>query len=299
MGLACGKVSSLHSTLASSGECDSPVPPSSTVAKCGAPQRVEERAGLPAGWEAAWSTAHKRWYYFNRTSSERTWERPAARCAASVRVATKSGNGSVPLASQPVKDGLPPGWQSAWDPTSQKCYYFNTATLESSWQRPVEGRFKTTADPAFSTAQASRSSPSVQRPMLASQRAPVADRQAYVPGCSNVKFLYHATSLAKANQILREAWFKAGKKGFLGAGIYFSEEKAHALRYCQPRGHTKVTIRIEVDLGKVKVVPRGTWTAQELQEDGCDSYQEAGRDCIMLPEIRNHQINFSKACIEY
>jgi len=111
-----------------------------------------------------------------------------------------------------------------------------------------------------------------------------------VVGRSNIRVLYHATSLAHAESILAQNTFRPGLKGFLGPGIYFSEDPMMARRYCQCRTRPHVVLSCRVNMGSVKNVRQSTCTADELLNDGCDSFKEIGRDCIMLPNMDKQQI---------
>jgi len=65
---------------------------------------------LPDGWEAACDSTTQKTYYYNRTTGERTWEKPLF---------------------------LPEGWSSAQDEATGKTYYYNTTTNETRWERPT------------------------------------------------------------------------------------------------------------------------------------------------------------------
>ena len=57
---------------------------------------------LPAGWYCSMDPTYHRVYYYNLTTSERSWERPLP--------------------------GLPAGWAEAKDPTSGVVYFYNSTT---------------------------------------------------------------------------------------------------------------------------------------------------------------------------
>ena len=121
-----------------------------------------------------------------------------------------------------------------------------------------------------------------------------------VVGEENILKLYHATSITNAHSILRQKTFYPGTKGFLGPGIYFSESPYFARRYCQCPTRPHVVIRCSVDVGKVKNVGKVTHcTVQDLLVDGCDSFKDLGRDCIMLPNMDKAQIDIDNMHIAY
>lgn len=99
------------------------------------PHAVAAATLLPHGWEVAFvsssssssapngshtsatTTDKKECYYFNRTTGERTWEKPYA----------------APAAAPAFADG----WSVAVDPASGKEYYYNTVTGETVWEKPA------------------------------------------------------------------------------------------------------------------------------------------------------------------
>jgi WW domain len=85
-----------------------------------AQQRQQQiQASLPPGWQAALDSSQQKYYYFNRSTGERTWEHPQA---------SKQG------ATAP--NDLPEEWQAVTDAASQKVYYYNTTTRETRWTKP-------------------------------------------------------------------------------------------------------------------------------------------------------------------
>jgi len=136
--------------------------------------------------------------------------------------------------------------------------------------------------------------PSAPGPQLPGTRA--SDRQLRLQRQDNVRTLYHCTSESNAINICRQKAFRAGTNGFLGPGIYFSQTPSNARRYCQCRTGTgpRVILECRVNLGNAKRVPKGHYTGQQLLADGCDSYEEVGRDCFMLPDNQNGQINMDE-----
>jgi WW domain len=76
---------------------------------------------LPNGWESA-RTADGKEYYYNRTTGERTWEKPS------------SIESSLPNSSS--NETVPSSWNATADPVTGKTYYFNLQTGETSWEPP-------------------------------------------------------------------------------------------------------------------------------------------------------------------
>lgn len=117
------------------------------------------------------------------------------------------------------------------------------------------------------------------------------DRQQRLQRNPNLQTLHHATGASRSQQILRSREFRAGTRGFLGPGIYFSRQPQNALRWCQCREHPRVVIVCRVRLGRVMQVDRGHHTGMALRAANYDSYEEIGRDCFMLPDNADGQID--------
>lgn len=77
---------------------------------------------LPPGWEIAQDSTSGKPYYFNRSTGERSWDRPHA---------VHGSNTAVKVAE------LPEGWREAIDGTSGKTYYYHT-NGQTKWDRPIE-----------------------------------------------------------------------------------------------------------------------------------------------------------------
>ena len=75
-----------HTQAGSSGEGSSPAadPPASTAAAAAAPAAVAPQPAvikddsLPGGWSSAVDPTYNHVYYFNVSTGQRTWEKPAA-----------------------------------------------------------------------------------------------------------------------------------------------------------------------------------------------------------------------------
>lgn len=78
-----------------------------------------EEPPLPPGWEKALDATYNAEYYFNRTTRERSWERPGA---------------PAPEPHHPA--GLPEGWIAATDPSTGATYYCNAALGLTQWNSP-------------------------------------------------------------------------------------------------------------------------------------------------------------------
>jgi len=90
--------------------------------------------GLPPGWEMAPDPASGKPYYFNRATGESAWTPPAAAPAAAAQM--PAAVAAAPAAAVAPAGALPPGWETASDPSSGKPYYFNRATGETAWTPP-------------------------------------------------------------------------------------------------------------------------------------------------------------------
>merc|ERR1712151_542385 len=95
----------------------------------GAPYSGAPQPGvLPPGWETATDPSSGKMYFFNRSTNETRWDPPPAPALA-------------PCPGQPPCMGgapaLPPGWESAQDPTTGKTYFFNRSTNETRWDFPT------------------------------------------------------------------------------------------------------------------------------------------------------------------
>lgn len=122
-----------------------PPPPVCLQAGCGKPtwngrpnefcsKQCRAKALAPAppdasNWEVAWSTKHEKWYYQDRIAGESSWTQPPG-CTLELPSNPPDGfrgeNGSA----------LPAGWESEWDVTHKRLYYFNRQTKERRWTRP-------------------------------------------------------------------------------------------------------------------------------------------------------------------
>ena len=80
--------------------------------------------GLPSGWNQA-KDPQGRVYYFNRSSGETTYERPAK--PDKPKKEEKAPKGGA---------GLPEGWAEAAAPDGSP-YYYNSATGETTYTRPM------------------------------------------------------------------------------------------------------------------------------------------------------------------
>jgi WW domain len=100
---------------------NNPNHPLEQVAAILAQRTASSTAQLPNGWESA-RTADGKEYYYNRTTGERTWEKP---CSIEDSLPPSAPNESVPSS-----------WNVAMDPVTGKTYYFHLQTGETSWELP-------------------------------------------------------------------------------------------------------------------------------------------------------------------
>lgn len=137
--------------------------PKATVAEAASPFGD---SALPVGWFEAKDPASGLSYYYNPSTGERTWEKPAQEKAApkpeepathtplaaasavpekaaatnEANPATQQVNGSTKEEQTPageLKGGLPPGWSKGTDPSSGCTYYFNATIGVTQWDCPT------------------------------------------------------------------------------------------------------------------------------------------------------------------
>ncbi len=81
-------------------------------------------AGPNGGWEEVADPSSGRVYYYNASTGETSWDRPAGGVAASSTTSPQqetTGSGE---------------WLEVTDPTSGRVYYYNPTTNETSWEKP-------------------------------------------------------------------------------------------------------------------------------------------------------------------
>jgi hypothetical protein len=83
-------------------------------------------APLPANWEAVADPSTHKTYYWNKSTNETTWERPAADPSAGV-----------------TDESLPPGWIKVIHSATQQEYFIHQATNEKRWTRPTDSSSST------------------------------------------------------------------------------------------------------------------------------------------------------------
>lgn len=99
-------------------------------ASCKYGEYIEHIQTCGNNWEAAWDPHIKKWYYMNPQEGKASWKRPIG-C-------------SLTLPSEPPKgkisefaELLPEGWRAGWCVSHQRFYFYNHATQERTWIRPV------------------------------------------------------------------------------------------------------------------------------------------------------------------
>ncbi|KAE9024757.1 hypothetical protein PF011_g3347 [Phytophthora fragariae] len=78
---------------------------------------------------SVWSahvTKEGRTYYYNRSTKQSAWEKPA----------DFDGDESSAAASAPSAAAKKVEWEELWDPKNERAYYYNRATRKTQWQRP-------------------------------------------------------------------------------------------------------------------------------------------------------------------
>lgn len=84
-------------------------------------QLVNDNEGLPPGWEATKDPTSNKSYFFNRSTGERSWTKPAPPAAVQDTATTE----------------LPDGWKAATDSSTGKTYFYNDSG-ETRWDKPTQ-----------------------------------------------------------------------------------------------------------------------------------------------------------------
>jgi WW domain len=91
--------------------------------------RNQNSTMLPNGWDVARASDGME-YYYNRTTGERTWDKPTS---TKIPESDLSGNkGTKPEKLQHPTNN----WNVATDPSTGKVYYYNTLSGETLWEKP-------------------------------------------------------------------------------------------------------------------------------------------------------------------
>lgn len=104
------------------GQYQQPAPPSPQPPRSPVPAPQDPNVGLPPDWVAEWSEPDRRWFYVNRRTGERTWDRPSA-------------SHPGPPGGDP-RQGLPSGWVAEWSAQDNRWFFVNTQTNERTWNHP-------------------------------------------------------------------------------------------------------------------------------------------------------------------
>lgn len=89
---------------------------------------------LPPGWERKYHPGTGRYYYLNHSTRQTQWTDPRETASSS------SWTESARPAAQPVaapSSALPAGWEAKLDPRTQRYYYLNHITKETTWVKPT------------------------------------------------------------------------------------------------------------------------------------------------------------------
>lgn len=85
---------------------------------------------LPPGWFSAVDPTYQTTYFYNPSTGERSWTKPAA--AVAVPAPTAATEAAATAAGP-----LPPGWSEGKDPNSGHTYYYNPSTGQTQWEQPA------------------------------------------------------------------------------------------------------------------------------------------------------------------
>lgn len=110
---------------------------------------------------SVWSehqTKEGRVYYYNRSTKQSSWEKPAdfdgeSSSAASSAAASASSSAGGGDAKKAGAGGVE--WEELWDPKNERAYYYNRATRKTQWLRPENVEIKPYAGAAAAASSAS------------------------------------------------------------------------------------------------------------------------------------------------
>jgi len=126
--------------------------PSMCVGVLGRPSKKSTHAhggaapvGAPSDWEEFEDDESGRKYWYNESTGDTTWEQPIELAAGRagmpdrdslVTCAAASPPALPPLPALGLSNILPPEWEQHVDDTSGESYWHNTATGETTWEKP-------------------------------------------------------------------------------------------------------------------------------------------------------------------
>eukprot|EP00931_Biecheleriopsis_adriatica_P055709 TRINITY_DN3299_c0_g1_i4.p1 TRINITY_DN3299_c0_g1~~TRINITY_DN3299_c0_g1_i4.p1 ORF type:complete len:4166 (+),score=1072.85 TRINITY_DN3299_c0_g1_i4:109-12606(+) len=109
----------------------------SKVSKVPASSRSAADGEKSAEWEVTWSAKYKRWYFQDRSRNfPSSWTRPEG-CNLEVPAGPPAAQAaSAGAASSGGEQEGEEGWESAFDATSRRVYYYNRKTGMRTWDKP-------------------------------------------------------------------------------------------------------------------------------------------------------------------
>jgi len=101
-----------------------------------AEEKTNESSTLADDWTEVKDPSSDKVYYYNTNTNETSWTRPEVMSKGEMNVVSAAFLGSEGDKSNDVGDGSC-GWSEIKDPNTDKIYYYNTETNETSWEKPI------------------------------------------------------------------------------------------------------------------------------------------------------------------